>query len=88
MNLTLLLSEYILALEAGAAKTARAEDRPTYQALLADAAGLLALAATDASPDDICARFEAHQRLRGNVWLVDPVFRLPAEALEKVRSAL
>lgn len=84
MNLTLLLSEYVLALEAGAAKTARAED----QALLADAAGLLALAATNASPDDIRARLKAHERLWGNVWLVDPVFELPADALEKVRSAV
>lgn len=78
----------MLALEAGAAKTARAEDRPIYQALLADAAGLLALAATNASRDDIRARFKAHERLWGHVWLVDPVFTLPADALEKVRSAI
>lgn len=67
----IVLARYVLALEQGSRACARAEDRLVYGRLLADAAGLLAVAVADGTVDDLATRMAAHDRLRGQLWLQD-----------------
>ena len=67
------LAKYVLALEHCSVTTSRAEDRPLYAALLADAAGLLAAAVLPNSLASIAPRISSHERLHGQLWLQDPV---------------
>jgi hypothetical protein len=72
------LARYVLALERGAHACTRAEDRLVYGTLLADAAGILAVAVAEVTLGNLDARLAAHDRLRGQVWLQDS--RAAAEA--------
>jgi hypothetical protein len=68
------LAKYVLALHDGAERTRRSEDRPLYRLLLADAAVLLALAVSDPpAPGQLGAAVRQHERLRGQLYLVDAV---------------
>ncbi len=78
--LTPALASYVLALHHGAQGTHRAEDRPAYRHLLADAAVLLALAETGAESAELATAVSAHERLRGHLWLDDPVHEESTEA--------
>ena len=71
--MTSALAKYVLALHHGAQGTHRAEDRPAYRQLLADAAVLLALAETGAPSTELASAIRAHERLRGQLWLDDAV---------------
>jgi len=78
--MTFALAKYVLALHHGAQGTHRAEDRPAYRDLLADAAVLLALAETGAVSAELATAVRAHERLRGQLWLADPVHEESTEA--------
>ena len=81
------LAQYVLALEQCARSTKRAEDRPLYEALLADAAGVLAAAVTPETTAAITARVAAHERLWGHTWLQDPVFSDASSAWANAKKA-
>jgi hypothetical protein len=68
-----ILASYVEALENGAKTTTRAEDRGIYTSLLADAATVLACAVHDRSLAQLRQAVQGHERLRGQVWLQDPV---------------
>ncbi len=64
-----LLSQYVLRLDAAAQSTHRAEDRPAYRALLAEAAVLLSRAVEGASLKDLLPHLIQHERTRGHTWI-------------------
>jgi hypothetical protein len=66
------LASYVSALRQAAETTHRAEDRGVYTSLLASAAVVLAQAVGGDSASLLKAAKE-HERLRGQVWLQDPV---------------
>jgi hypothetical protein len=77
----IVLARYVLALERASQSCTRAEDRPAYGALLADAAGILAAAVVDGRSGDLAARVAAHDRLRGHLWLQDSVASAEGSAM-------
>ena len=82
------LAEYVLRLRDAAGATRRAEDRPIYEKLLADAGVLLALAETVTDQNAIANAVASHERLWGHTWLQDPVFEKPSAAWQKVKDGL
>ena len=68
-----IFAQYVLVLEQCALSTKRAEDRPVYQSLLADAAVVLATVVASETTAALTARIDAHERLWGHIWLQDPV---------------
>jgi len=66
------LATYILALESAAASTRTAADRAVYQHYLAEAAVLLARAASGSGDAALAPRLSAHERTRGHTWLAGP----------------
>jgi hypothetical protein len=82
------LANYVLKLRDAAGATQRAEDRPIYERLLADAGIILALVQTDASPDVVADAVASHERLWGHIWLQDPVFEKPSNAWQKIKKQL
>lgn len=86
MNTARAIAEYVLALEHAAATTTRAEDRPSYAALLADAAPLLAVAISAPKTPSLSARAQRHERLWGNLWLNDPTQRTASLAWQAAKA--
>jgi hypothetical protein len=76
--LTQALANYVAALEHAATITKRAEDRPVYKSLLADAAALLAHAAKGDSSASLQEAATTHERLWGQLWLLDPAYKEPS----------
>ena len=87
-NLKKELSTYILKLYTAAKKTKRVEDRPLYEKYLASAAVILALAEKGAEKEILENEIRAHERLWGNTWLVDDVYKGPCNAWQEVKKAL
>lgn len=83
-----LLAAYVLRLADAARMTHAAADRPLYQALLADAAVLLATAVTGAPTPAIAALVRQHDRQHGHVWLAGPEHGAVADAWAAVTGAL
>ena len=81
------LAKYILALEQSAKMTARAEDRPRYESLLADAGPILAAALELGAQASIAGRISQHERLWGMLWLQDPVFQDASDAWHAAKLA-
>jgi hypothetical protein len=81
------LVKYVLALEQSAEATARAEDRPIYNSLLADAGPILASALEPGAQSNIASRISRHERLWGNSWLQDPAFQNASDAWQAVKLA-
>jgi len=82
------LATYILKLNEAAQTTKRAEDRPLYEKYLASAAVILALLESGAEKELIKNEVLAHERLWGNTWLVDEVYKSPSSAWQKVKGIL
>jgi hypothetical protein len=82
------LATYILMLNEAAQTTKRAEDRSLYEKYLASAAVLLALVESGAEKEAIQKEVQAHERLWGNTWLVDDVYKRPSSAWQKVKGVL
>lgn len=82
------IAKYILALNEATEKTHHAEDRPIYRLYLSDAAVLLALAETDASLDTLSEAIKNHERLWGQTWLVDEIFKGPSSAWQLVKNCI
>ena len=81
------LAKYILALERSAAATARAEDRPIYQSLLADAGPILAAALERTGQADMALRISQHERAWGHSWLQDSAFQSASDAWQAAKLA-
>ena len=82
------LATYILKLNEAAKTTKRAEDRSLYEKYLASAAVILALVESGAEKEVIQNEVQAHERLWGNTWLVDDVYKNPSSAWQKVKGVL
>ena len=82
------LADYVLKLSEAAANTHFADDRPLYEKYLADAAVLLALVVSGAKASDIDTAVERHERLWGQTWLQDDVFKKPADAFSAFKDQL
>jgi len=82
------LAAYVLKLNEAAQATKRVEDRPLYEKYLAHAAVNLALVESGAEIDTIRNEVQTHERLWGNTWLVDEVYKNPSNAWQKVKEAL
>lgn len=82
------LAAYVLKLNEAAQATRRAEDRSLYERYLAHAAVILALAESDAGNEALRKAMEIHERLWGNTWLIDEVYKSPRSAWQKVKEAL
>ena len=82
------LSSYILNLHKASQETTRAEDRPVYEKYLAGAAVILALAEEGSENEMISSEIQAHERLRGNTWLIDDAPKSLNDAWKKVKEAL
>jgi len=82
------LATYILKLNESAQLTKRAEDRPLYERYLASAAVILALVENGSVKETIKKEIESHERLWGNTWLVDDVYKVPHDAWQKVKESL
>ena len=82
------LATYILKLNESAQLTKRAEDRPLYEKYLASAAVILALVENGSEKETIKNEIETHERLWGNAWLVDDVYKNPSNAWQKVKGSL
>lgn len=82
------LSTYILKLYKAEQAAKQAEDRPLYEKYLAGAAVMLALAEKGAKKEMIMNEIRSHERLWGNAWLTDEVWKGPRNAWEKVKEAL
>jgi len=80
MSMTSAFAQYVLVLDSCALSTARSEDRPIYQALLADAAGLLATSLADGARPEVSSRIDRHEQLWGQSWLQDPVYEKASNA--------
>ena len=79
---------YILCLERCLEKTHRAEDRSIYEKYLVDAAGLLAACVDGVPIPELVARVELHERLWGQTWLQDPIYREAAESFATAKDEL
>ncbi len=66
------LADYILLLSESLEHTHHANDRPLYQAYLADAAVILALLVRGADTKQVHSHIKDHGRLWGQTWLVGP----------------
>jgi len=82
------IAQYIFSLRDAAEKTHRAEDRSIYTMYLADAAVILALVESDGSPEMLREAIDSHERLWGQTWLVDDVFKGPSSAWKVVKQCL
>jgi hypothetical protein len=82
------LATYILKLNEAAKTTKRADDRSLYEKYLASAAVILALVESGAEKEVIQNEVQAHERLWGNTWLVDDVYKNPSSAWQKVKGVL
>ncbi len=78
------VAEYILALRDAEDVTRYSADRPVYKSYLANVAVLLALLENKASQNVIAEAVALHERLRGQLWLEDPVEKKSSECWEKV----
>jgi hypothetical protein len=81
------IAHYVLALEHAAGATARAEDRPNYTALLANAAPLLAVALGAGAAQGLATRLQQHEKLWGNLWLSDPASQEASMAWQTAKAA-
>ena len=63
------LAQHIEDLHRGSENTHRAEDRPRYTSLLAQAAIVLAKANLHAPEPELFAEIDTYERLWGNTWL-------------------
>lgn len=82
------LARYILDLSEGLSKTQCAEDRPLYEAYLADVAVLFAMVVEGADKEAIQQRIEQHDRLWGHTWLQDPECEKPKRSYDKVKELI
>jgi hypothetical protein len=82
------LATYILKLNDAAQATKQAEDRSLYEKYLAGAAVILALVEIGAEKEKVDNEIQVHERLWGNTWLVDDVYKNPSDAWQKVVEAL
>jgi hypothetical protein len=81
------MAHYVLVLEHAAGATARAEDRPSYTALLANAAPLLAVALGAGAAQGLATRLQQHERLWGSLWLSDPAVQEASAAWQAAKAA-
>ena len=81
-------ARYILDLSESLSNTHRAEDRPIYEAYLADVAVLFALVVEGTDREIIQKHIEQHERLWGHTWLQDPVYGKPRGSFDKVKELL
>lgn len=81
------IAHYVLALEHAAGTTACAEDRPSYTALLAHAAPLLAVALSSGVTQGLSTRLQQHEKLWGSLWLCDPAFQEASVAWQAAKAA-
>jgi hypothetical protein len=88
MSLDSKLAAYILCLESCLEKTHRAEDRSIYVRYLADAAGLLAACVAGEPKPALASRVESHERLWGQTWLQDPIYREAAAAFGAAKEEI
>jgi hypothetical protein len=86
LSLTVTLAAYILQLEHCLASTNRAEDRPIYGRLLSDTAGLLAGSVMNEPLPILQSRIDTHERLWGQIWLQDELYREAYRAWEKAKN--
>ena len=86
MRLEKALARYILYLSESSDATHRAEDRPVYTSYLADAAVLLALVVNGADKSKIEQHIKDHERLWGQTWPRDPVYKKPRESFENIKK--
>jgi hypothetical protein len=86
LSLTETLAAYILQLEHCLANTHRAEDRPIYGQLLSDTAGLLAGSFMNEPLPMLQLRIDTHERLWGQIWLQDEIYREAYRAWEKAKN--
>ena len=82
------LARYILDLSESLSKTHYAEDRPIYEAYLADVAVLFAIVVEGAEREAIQQRIEQHDRLWDHTWLQDPEYVKPRSSYDKVKELL
>lgn len=80
------IAHYVLALEHAAGATARAEDRSSYAALLANAAPLLAVALGTDTAQGLSTRLQQHEKLWGSLWLSDPAFQEASMAWQAAKA--
>ena len=81
-------ARYILDLSEGLSNTHCAEDRPIFEAYLADVAVLFAMVVEGADRDAIQKRIEQHERLWGHTWLQDSAYKKPREIFDKIKELL
>jgi hypothetical protein len=82
------MGRYTLDLSESSSNTHRAEDRPIYEAYLADVAVLFAMVIEGADRKEIQKRIEQHERLWGHTWLQDSVYKKPRESFDKIKELL
>ena len=80
------IAHYVMALEHAAGVTARAEDRSSYTAVLANAAPRLAVALGEAA-QGLSTRLQQHEKLWGSLWLSDPAFQEASMAWQAAKAA-
>jgi hypothetical protein len=78
-------AKYVEALAQCAASTHRAEDRSLYTSYLADAAGILAAITLAKNREHIAKLIKQHERLWGNTWLQDPVYKNASVVYEQFK---
>jgi hypothetical protein len=83
-----LLAEYILALNNAAKATHYTADRPIYQMYLVEAGVLLALLEKETTKETLTEAMSAHECLRGNTWLQDPIFQESSTIWEKIKKQI
>jgi len=87
MALAEVIARYVAILERAASETHRAEDRPLFQELLADSAGLLSAALIDIDPSRVRERVSKHERLWGHLWIQGDCYRETRAAWQEVVDA-
>ena len=83
-----ILAGYILDLSKSLSNATHAEDRPIYEAYLADVAVLFAMVVEGADKEAIQQRIEQHDRLWGHTWLQDPECEKPRRSYDKVKELI
>jgi hypothetical protein len=79
------LADYVICLSESAAHTHHADDLPLYQTYLADAAVLLALAASGSGISQLQVPIEQHERLRAHAFLAGPEHAAIAESWQRFK---
>ena len=82
------LARYILDLSRSLSNATHAEDRPIYEAYLADVAVLFAMVVEGVNREEIQKRIEQHDRLWGHTFLQDPQSSKPRRTFDKIKELL